>query len=74
MRFSDTKTGTYYIYYSEVPEGSEPYDHDVKRPQKTDRASTIVGVQKMYRQPDGKVAYQMLMKCDVKISVSPKLI
>jgi len=75
VRFSDTKTGTYYIYYSEVPEGSEAYDKDKVRPPKTDRASTIVGVQKMYRQKeDGKIRYQMLMKCDVKINVSPKVI
>ena len=47
------------------------------KPPKTDRATTIIGVQKMYREagaPDGKIIYQMLMKCDVKISISPKLI
>jgi hypothetical protein len=64
------------VYYSEVPEGEEHFDRDSVRPPKTDRATTIVGVQKMYRQEgeDGKIVYQMLMQCDVKINVSPKLI
>lgn len=46
------------------------------RPPKTDRAATIVGVQKMYRQEgeDGRIVYKMLMQCDLKINVSPKLI
>jgi hypothetical protein len=45
-----------------VPEGSEPYDQDRKRPDKTDRAATIIGVQKMYRDMSsgpnhGKIVY-----------------
>lgn len=47
------------MYYSEVPEGDEQYDRDSVRPPKTDRARTIVGVQKMFRQEggDGKIVY-----------------
>jgi hypothetical protein len=47
------------VYYSEVPEGDEVHDRETVRPPKTDRAATIVGVQKMYRQDgeDGKIVY-----------------
>ena len=47
------------MYYSEVPEGDELFDRESVRPPKTDRAATIVGVQKMYRQDgeDGKIVY-----------------
>ncbi len=47
------------MYYSEIPEGDAQYDRETVRPAKTDRATTIVGVQKMYRQEgeDGKIVY-----------------
>lgn len=64
--------GKLYVYYTQVPEGS-PFEKD--KPPKTDRAYTIIGVQKMERRPeDGKIVYSMLMQMDLKMNVTPKLI
>lgn len=61
------------MYYSALPEGSTL--HETPIPPKTDRAQTIIGAQRMYRRPeDGKLICEMLMQCDVKIKVTPKLI
>jgi hypothetical protein len=57
IRFSDEKT--FYVLYSAVPDGGS---YEREKPAKTDRAYTIIGVQKMERRPeDGKIVYSMLM-------------
>ena len=43
LRFSDALKGTYYIFYSSLPDGQETYDIKGKQA-KTDRAYTIIGV------------------------------
>ena len=74
VRFSDPSEGKFYVFYSSVPDTNETYMKE-KMPPKTDRAYTIIGVQKMYRRPeDGKIVYQMLMQCDIKMNITPKLI
>ena len=74
LRFSDSSKGTYYIFYSSLPDGQETYDIKGKQA-KTDRAYTIIGVQKMERRAeDGKILYSMLMQCDLKMNITPKLI
>ncbi len=77
IRFSEMKTQRYYVFYSAIPDGIEPYDNERKEllPPKTERATTLVGVQKMWRRPDdGKIVYQMIMQCDLRVSVSPKIV
>jgi len=63
IRFSELKSQRYYVFYSAIPDGIEPYDNEEKEKlPKTDRATTLVGVQKMWRRPDdGKIVYQMIM-------------
>jgi len=71
IRFIDRDR--FYVYYSSLPEVCE--SHERASPPKTDRATTIIGVQRMWRRPDdGKIVCEMLMQCDVKINVTPKLI
>jgi hypothetical protein len=73
IRFADSKSGKFYIYYSHVPDGCE-FDK-AERPPKTDRAYTLVGVQTLHRRAeDGKIAYSLLMQCDLKMNITPKLI
>ena len=39
------------------------------------RGITYIGMQKMERRPeDGKIKYTMLMQCDLKMNITPKLI
>lgn len=63
--------GCIYCYYSSVPD-----DLMIRpTPAKTDRATTLVGIQKFSRrESDGKIVYQMLMQCDLKMKITPKLI
>lgn len=49
--------GKFYSYYSSIPN-----DTEIKEvPQKVERASTLIGIQRMERRPeDGKIVYTML--------------
>ncbi|TNV70780.1 hypothetical protein FGO68_gene9427 [Halteria grandinella] len=73
LRFFDPATQRFYVYYSALPDGHAHMDRPL--PPKTDRAVTIVGVQRMWRRPeDGKIVCEMLMQCDLKVNITPKLI
>jgi hypothetical protein len=65
------KDDVFYCYYSTIPASEE-----VKPiPAKTERAFTFIGAQKMERRAsDNKIVYTMLMQCDLKMKVTPKLI
>jgi len=71
IKFS-TEKGAFYCYYSTLPDnGVETREI----PPKVERATTYIGAQKMYRRPeDGKIVYTMLMQCDLKMKITPKLI
>ena len=72
LRYTDPKTGKLYVYYSSIPDGTE---FDREKGPKTERAYTIIGLQKMERRADdGKIVYSMAMQCDLQMSVTPKLI
>jgi hypothetical protein len=62
--------GKFYIYYSSIPDDTKIREI---RP-KTDRAKTILGIQRIERRADGKILYTMLMQCDLKMKITPKLI
>jgi hypothetical protein len=65
-----TENGKLYVYYSSVSDEANIKEN----PPKTDRAKTILGIQKMERRDDGKIVYSMLMQCDLKVKITPKLI
>ncbi len=66
-----TKNGAFYCYYSAIPNDTETKEV----PPKVERAVTYIGVQKMVRRPeDGKIVYTMMMQCDLKMKITPKLI
>ena len=74
IRFYHPASSRYYVYYSALPD-----DHilcQAEPPTKTDSAKTKVGVERMYRSEEngGRIVLEMLMQCDLKVNVTPKLI
>jgi hypothetical protein len=68
FNFSDN--GKYYIYFSHVPN-----DKDIRAvPPKTDRAFTLLGVETLERRDDGKIVFTMLVQCDFKMQITPKIV
>ena len=66
-----TDDGKFYCYYSALPNSEE-----IKpTPPKVERAVTFIGVQKMERRlEDNKIVYTMMMQCDLKMKITPKLV
>eukprot|EP00347_Sterkiella_histriomuscorum_P003152 403365394 len=71
IKFSDKDT--VYCYYSSLPSDEQQTIKPI--PPKVERAQTILGYQKLHRRTeDGKIVYQMIMQCDLKMKITPKLI
>ncbi|CDW87198.1 UNKNOWN [Stylonychia lemnae] len=71
IKFRDRNN--FYCYYSTIP--LETQNQIKPIPPKVERAQTIFGLQKLSRRPqDGKIEYVMIMQCDLKMKITPKLI
>jgi len=65
--------GDIYCYYTSIPEDQQKKIREI--PPKVERAKTIIGIQKLERRhSDGMIKYTMLMQCDLKMKITPKLI